>query len=97
MVRIYGHYALIEEDKISYYCHQIRSFSFTELDGKEKWTAYRFIRGVYNKFMPIRLKRICSAIDQLPSYMNFEVSQSELQFSQQSNAESVSLLEGDER
>lgn len=25
-----------------YYRHPIRDFSFTELDIKEKWTAYRF-------------------------------------------------------
>lgn len=91
-VRIYGHYALIEEGKTSYYRHQIRNFVFTELSGKEKWTAYRFTRNIYDKFVPIHLNRICAAIDQLPADLDFEVSQSELQFSQHSNTESVSLL-----
>jgi hypothetical protein len=25
---------------------------FTQLDGKEKWTAYKFTRSVYDVFMP---------------------------------------------
>jgi len=53
--------------------------------------------------MPTHLKRVCSAIDDLPSDLDFEVSQqSELQFeetpdlqsSQQSGASSQSSLEG---
>lgn len=81
-VRIYGHYALIEKDKITYYRHPIHTFDFTALDGKEKWTAYKFTMNVYDVWMPKHLKRICSAVDDLPSDSNFELShQSELQFS----------------
>ena len=40
-VRIYGHYAVIEEPDPKYYRHPIHGFSFTALDGKEKWAAYR--------------------------------------------------------
>jgi len=62
--------------------------------------------------MPTHFKRICSVIDELPTDLDFELSQqSELQFpeesrlsqelegyhlSQQSNADSVSLLEKDD-
>ena len=42
-------YPLVEEDKTIYYCHPIHKFDFTTLDGKEKWTAYRFIKDVYDK------------------------------------------------
>lgn len=35
-------------------------------DGKDKWTAYKFTRNVYDIFVPIYLERICSAVDQLP-------------------------------
>jgi hypothetical protein len=73
-VRIYGHYAVIDGRDAKYYRHPIRTFDFTELDGKDKWTAYRFTRNVYDKWMPIHFKRICSAIDQLPSELNFDVS-----------------------
>lgn len=34
MVKIYGHYASIQGDKTIFYRHPIRSFDFTELNGK---------------------------------------------------------------
>ncbi|KAI2619935.1 hypothetical protein GGR54DRAFT_601860 [Hypoxylon sp. NC1633] len=71
-VRIYGHYPLIKGNETTFYRHPIRTFDFTELDGKEKWTAYKFTKNVYEIWMPSHLKRICSVIDALP---NFEVSQ----------------------
>ena len=80
-VRIYGHYPIIDKDKMMFYRHPIRTFDFTELDGKEKWTAYKFTKNLYDIWMPKYLKKICSAIDKIPSGINFEVSQSELQFS----------------
>ena len=53
--------------------------------------------------MPIHLKRICLAIDELPPDIDFELSQStsfpqelESQSSQQSNAESTSMLGEDD-
>jgi len=94
-VRIYGHYPVIEGDKTTFYRHPIREFSFTEQDGKEKWTAYKFTKNVYDTWMPIQHKRICSAIDNLPADINFDLSQSASfsqstpQSSQQSNAESI--------
>jgi hypothetical protein len=47
-VRIYGHYPMINREKTTFYRHSIREFSFTELDSKEKWTAYKFTKSVYN-------------------------------------------------
>jgi hypothetical protein len=41
-VRIYGHYPVIDGNKTTLYRHPIRKFDFTELDGKEKWTSYKF-------------------------------------------------------
>lgn len=66
-VQIYGHYALIEGAKTFYYRHPICSLLIAYLDGKDKWTAYKFVRNVYETFMPTHLKRIREAIDQLPS------------------------------
>ncbi|KAL8827330.1 MAG: hypothetical protein Q9170_007057 [Blastenia crenularia] len=92
-VRIYGHYPVIEGDKTSFYRHPIRQFYFT--DGEEKWTAYKFTKNVYDTYMPKLHKRICSAIDDLPAGINFDLSQSAFfsqstpQSSQQSNAESI--------
>ena len=75
MVRIYGHYPVIDKNKTTFYRYPIRKFDFTELDGKEKWTAYKFTRNIYDIWMPDHFKRICSVIDTLPLDINFEVSQ----------------------
>jgi hypothetical protein len=106
-VRIYGHYPVINGKDTAYYRHPIHEFSFTALDGKEKWTAYKFTKNVYDIWMPIYFKRICSVIDELPPDINFEVSelQSEASglskvfedqsLSQQSNPNTTSLAEND--
>ena len=72
-VRIYGHYPVITGKDIKYYRHPIRTFDFTELDGEEKWTAYRFTKNVYDTWMPKHFENICSAINQLPSHLDFDV------------------------
>ncbi|KAF2756348.1 hypothetical protein EJ05DRAFT_487261 [Pseudovirgaria hyperparasitica] len=80
-VRIYGHYPVIKGDKTSFYRHPIHEFSFVALDGKEKWTTYKFTKNVYDVWMPEHLKRICSVIDKIPADVSFEMSQqSDLQF-----------------
>ena len=94
-VRIYGHYPVIEGDKIIFYRHPIHKFDFTALDGKEKWTTLKFIKNVYDYYSPKLHKLICSAIDDLPAGINFDLSQSASfsqsmpQSSQQSNVESI--------
>jgi hypothetical protein len=40
----------------TFYHHPIRTFDFTELHGKEKWTAYKFTKNVYDILMPTHLK-----------------------------------------
>ena len=92
-VRIYGHYPVIEGDKTTFYRHSIRKFDFT--DGEEKWTTYKFVKNVYDHHMPKVHKLICSAIDNLPAGINFDLSQSASFFestpqsSQQSNADTT--------
>jgi len=63
--RIYGYYALTKDDTTTFYRHPIRSFDFTEQNGINKWTAYRFTKNVYFEFMPKLHKLICSAIDKI--------------------------------
>ncbi|KUI67532.1 hypothetical protein VM1G_02859 [Cytospora mali] len=74
-VRIYGHYPVIDKVAIGggqetavvkYYRHKIHAYDFTVLDGRDKWTAYRIVRYIYDEWMPRHLATICSAIDQLP-------------------------------
>lgn len=95
-VRIYGHYPVIEENKYSFYRHPIHDFSFSAQDGKEKWTAYKFVKNVYDHHAPKLHKLICSAIDGLPVDINIALSQSGSasqptpQSSQQSSVGSIS-------
>ena len=74
IVRIYGHYPVFEGDNTAFYRHTIRVFNFQELDGREKWTAYKFTKNVYQNWMPTHLKRIQKAIDTLPADLSFGVS-----------------------
>jgi hypothetical protein len=72
-VRIYGHYAVVNGSNATFYRHPIHTFDFTELDGKEKWTTYKFTKSIYGTWMPVHFERLCSAIDDLPSGVNFDV------------------------
>jgi hypothetical protein len=84
-VRIYGHYPVIEGEKTTYYRHPIHTFDFTALEGKEKWTAYKFTKNVYDVWMLAHFKRLCSAIDALPANIHFGLSEtSELRFASSS-------------
>jgi len=74
-VRIYGHYPIIKGNKTTFYRHPIHTFDFIALDGKKKWTAYKFTKNVYDIWTPTRLKRICSFIDTLLPDIDFEDSQ----------------------
>ncbi|EKG13857.1 hypothetical protein MPH_08989 [Macrophomina phaseolina MS6] len=60
----------------TYHRHLIREFSFTEQRGKEKWTAYKFTKSIYEQWVPIHLARISSAIDQIPLDPDFSVGHS---------------------
>lgn len=73
MVRIYGHYPVFEGDKTAFYRHPIHIFDFRVSDGKEKWTAYKFTKNVYEKWTPKHLKRITKAIDAIPVDVNLRV------------------------
>lgn len=73
-VRIYGHFPVIEGTKITYRRHSLRKYDFTERKGIEKWTAYTFMKNVYDIWMPAHFSRISSAINELPSKQDFELS-----------------------
>ncbi|KAL9013824.1 MAG: hypothetical protein Q9173_001505 [Seirophora scorigena] len=66
-VRIYSHYAEIDGPGTTYYRHLLEDFAILGRDGKNRWMAYQFVRNVYGSFVPIHLKRIKSAINQLPN------------------------------
>ncbi|KAF9740487.1 hypothetical protein PMIN01_00026 [Paraphaeosphaeria minitans] len=77
-VRIWGHYAVIDGNDVKFYRHPIRKFDFTELDGKEKWTAYTFVRNIYDLWLPKHFARICDIIDMLPADSALDVSEQDL-------------------
>ncbi|KAL9130099.1 MAG: hypothetical protein Q9217_001615 [Psora testacea] len=60
-VKIYGHYALIK-DKTTFHRHLIHSFDLTAYGGQNRWTAYNFVRKIYDHFAPIHLERIRDAV-----------------------------------
>ncbi|MCJ1468805.1 hypothetical protein MMC07_007435 [Pseudocyphellaria aurata] len=74
-VRIYGHYVVVNNNQTNFYRHPIKTLDITSEEGKEKWSTYKFTKNVYDVWMPTHLQRICSAIDQLPSSVDFEVSE----------------------
>ncbi|KAK5312409.1 hypothetical protein LTR93_011353 [Exophiala xenobiotica] len=74
-VRIYGHYPVIHGKKTTFYRHTIRKFDFTEQDGKEKWTAHKFTKSVYDTWMPAHFTRLCSAINAIPPDIHLELSE----------------------
>ena len=74
-VRIWGHYPVINEDKTTFWRYPIRKFDFTERRGLEKWAAWTFTKNVYDIWVTSYLKRICSAIDDLPPEQDFALPQ----------------------
>ena len=66
MVNIYGHYALIEGNRTTFYRHLVHSFNLTAMGGREKATAYNFIRETYNTFVPPHFERIRNLIALMP-------------------------------
>ncbi|KAF2759474.1 hypothetical protein EJ05DRAFT_509225 [Pseudovirgaria hyperparasitica] len=74
LVRIWGHYAVIDGDNVKYYRHKIHTFSIGS-DGNARWTAYTFVRNLYDLWLPKHFERICEVIDALPADVNFDVSE----------------------
>lgn len=72
-VRIWGHYAVIDGKNVKFYRHLISKFIFAPSgEGDQRWKAYKFVKNVYDLWLPDHFKRICAAIDMLPTDLNFE-------------------------
>ena len=83
-VRLYGYYPVFDGSKMEIYRHQIHTFDIMALNGKEKWTTYKFTVAVYHHSLNL-LKRIRSLVDDLPPDFALELSQqSEPQLSEPS-------------
>lgn len=64
-MKIYGHYALIREDRTTFHRHLVHDISLAAYKGRNRWASYHFVRKLYDHFAPIHLKRIKDAISQL--------------------------------
>ena len=51
----------------------LRALILRSEEGKEKWTAHKFAKNVYDIFMPKHYKLICSVIDDIPADLKFDV------------------------
>lgn len=84
MIQIYGHYALIGKDKSTFHRHLVHNFNFTVYEGKDRWTAYNFIRKLYDHFAPIHLQKIRDAVALLKpaseSLISFDTAEEESEF-----------------
>ncbi|KAL8938799.1 MAG: hypothetical protein Q9216_003699 [Gyalolechia sp. 2 TL-2023] len=65
--KLYGHYPVVEGEKTSFYRYPIYDLNLEFRCGNERWQFYQFVRSVYASFAPAHLKRIKSAIAQLPA------------------------------
>ncbi|KAH7111327.1 hypothetical protein B0J11DRAFT_554356 [Dendryphion nanum] len=73
-VRIWGHYAVIDGKDVKFYRHLISKFIFAPSgEGDQRWKAYKFVKNVYDLWLPKNFERICSVIDMLPAALNFDV------------------------
>jgi hypothetical protein len=73
-VRIWGHFVVLDGTNFSCYRVPIAKFDISRtMLSDNRWLAYTFIRNVYDLWLPAHFEKICSAIDMLPSDLNFEV------------------------
>ena len=74
-VRIWGHYAIIDGKDVKFYRHLISKFIFAPSgEGDQRWKAYKFIKNVYDLWLPRHIEWICSTIDMLPADISSEAS-----------------------
>ncbi|KAF2175336.1 hypothetical protein K469DRAFT_69192 [Zopfia rhizophila CBS 207.26] len=68
-VRLHGWYPIFKGNKFTVHRHLIHAFDVIALEAQEKWTAFRFSRGVYERAI-ILLEKINTIVDELPSDLN---------------------------
>jgi hypothetical protein len=72
-IRMWGHYYVIDGKDVKFYRHLISKFIFAPSgEGDQRWKAYKFVKNVYDLWLPDHFKRICSAVDMLPADLNME-------------------------
>lgn len=74
-VSLYEYYPNIDGPKTKIYRHSIHAFDITALNGKERWTTYKFTVGVYNYSLTL-ITKIRSVVDALPPDFSLKLAQS---------------------
>jgi hypothetical protein len=78
-VRIWGHYAVSDGKDVTFHRHLISKFIFAPSgEGDQRWKAYKFVKNVYDLWLPKHFERICSVIDMLPADLTFDLSEQDL-------------------
>lgn len=62
-VKIFGHFALVEEQKLTFFRHSLYA---TDLNTEERTKPYSIVRAIYDVFFPQHLARIKGALNRLP-------------------------------
>ncbi|KAI9808741.1 MAG: hypothetical protein M1825_003893 [Sarcosagium campestre] len=66
--RIWGHFAVIDGNDVKFYRHLISTFIVAPSgQGDQRWKAYRFVKNIYDVWLPNHIKRLFSAVDMLPA------------------------------
>lgn len=66
MVHLCAHYVAMKSSEATYHRRTIRKYSFTALNGRERWVSYSFVKSIYELWVPNHLNEIRSLLDQLP-------------------------------
>ncbi|KAI9781826.1 MAG: hypothetical protein M1816_002176 [Peltula sp. TS41687] len=62
--RLYGHYAVVQEEKWMYYRYRIRKFDLTDNNGL--LAIYNFVQNILKSYLPRHLQRLQDALAALP-------------------------------
>lgn len=72
--KIYGHYPVIDGANTTFHRHLIRIVNFYQPDSDERWVPYRFTMNLLEEWLPTHFKRLCSAIEDIPADLQFDMS-----------------------
>lgn len=90
--RIYGHYLFINRKEVQIYRHLIAKFIFAPSgEGDQRWKAYKFVKNVYDLWLPKHFERLYSVIDMLPEVSDTEQESGSLRSGLSQQFESQSL------
>lgn len=71
-VRIHDHYVFINGNQMQIHQHVISDVIFAPSRGDQRWKAYKFVKNLYDLWLPKHFERLCSVIDVLPEIPDAE-------------------------